>query len=248
MRLPRTRITTRSGLTLLEVLVSVAIFLFSLVALSQLMSMATDRAREVQSQSRAVRLAQSKLNEVAAGVIAVNSSSSGTFDPEEPDWQWSVDSESDSTAANLWKVNVRVWRDRPDGTTVETNLAQYIFDPTQRGTITQQQQNQQSTTDQISSSSSGSSPSQSTPSSNQSNPGSGNGRPNTGSPNTGSPGGRTPGGSPGMTQPGGGSPGMTQPGGGNRPSGGMPSGGGPPGGGSPGSGNSGPRPGGGPIR
>jgi type II secretion system protein I len=245
MRLPRTRIATRSGLTLLEVLVSVAIFLFSLVALSQLMSVATDRAREVQWQSRAVRLAQSKLNEVAAGVVAVNSSSSGTFDPEEPDWQWSVDSESDSTAANLWKVNVRVWRDRPDGTTVETTLAQYIFDPAQRGTITQQQQNQQSTADQ-SSSSSGGSPSQSSPSSSQSNPGSGKGRPNTGSPNTGSPGGRSQGG---------GSPGMTQPGGGNRPSGatpsggGMPSsGGGSPGGGPPGGGSPGGRPGGGPIK
>jgi len=238
MRLPRTRITTRSGLTLLEVLVSVAIFLFSLVALSQLMSMATERAREVQAQSRAVRLAQSKLNEVAAGVVAVNSSSSGTFDPEEPDWQWSVDSESDSTAANLWKVNVRVWRDRLDGTTVETTLAQYIFDPTQRGTITQQQQNQQSTTDQ-GSTSSGSSPSPSSPSSGQSNPGSVSGRPNTGAPNTGSPGGRSQGGGP---------PGMTQPGGGNRPGGGTPSGGGPPGGGSPAGGNSGGRPGGGPIR
>ena len=128
----------RAGLSLLEVLTALAIFLFSLVALSRLMNMATDSARDVQWQSKASRLAQSKLNEVIAGVVSINGGDSGNFDEADADWQYSVDSESDATAPNLWKVTIRVWRDRPDGTSVETRLSQYVIDPAQRGGVSQQ--------------------------------------------------------------------------------------------------------------
>src|SRR4051812_32928987 len=102
----------RPGVTLIEVLVSTAVFLIAVVAIMQLMSVTTDQALETQLRSRAARLCQSKLNEYAAGVEAVGSaagSASGSFE-EEDEWQWSADVQTDSTAANLYRVTVTVSR------------------------------------------------------------------------------------------------------------------------------------------
>ena len=203
----RPRSARRPGLTLLEVLLALAIFLFSLAALARLFTIATDRARDVQWQSRATRLAQSKLNEVVAGVIAVNIGDSGAFD-DEPEWEWSVESESDSSVPNLWRVTVRVWREFPDKTQAETTLTQYVIDPLQRGGISQQETTTQQGTD----------PSQGS----QTTPSSGSG--SSGTPSSGTSGGGSmpsTGGSPGSSSSGSRPSGGTTPsGGGSRPSGG----------------------------
>lgn len=132
MRL-RSSSTGRHGITLLEILASTAIFLMSLVAISGLMSSATDQAIEVNFLTRGTRLCQSKLNEYIAGVQPCNTSGSGTFD-EEPDWSWSADCASDTTAINLYKVTVTVSRETSIGK-IEVVLSQYIFDPAQKGQL-----------------------------------------------------------------------------------------------------------------
>ena len=124
----------REGMTLIEVLASTALFLFSLVAIGELMSSSTDMALEVQQQSRATRLCQSKLNEFVAGVESPSGSASGTFE-EEPDWNWEADASSDSAAANLYRVKVTVYREVPAKGRVEVSMTQYIFDAQQRGKI-----------------------------------------------------------------------------------------------------------------
>jgi hypothetical protein len=115
----------------MEVLAALAIFLFSLVALGQLISLTGDRALEVQQLSRASQLSQSKLAEVVSGAVSL-SSQSGDFD-EDPDWHWEVQADQDSSITGLWKVQVRVSRDMGDGTTIESKVNQMVLDPSLRG-------------------------------------------------------------------------------------------------------------------
>jgi len=122
----------RSGFSLLEVLAALAIFLISLIALGQLISITGEHALEVQQLSRASQLSQSKLAEVVSGAVSL-SSQSGDFD-EDPDWHWQVEAEQDySGITGLWRIKVKVTRDMGDGTTMESTVSQMVLDPSQRG-------------------------------------------------------------------------------------------------------------------
>ncbi len=132
MYLPARPALRRRGLSLLEVLVALAIFLLSFVALGKLVTLSSDQAAEVQMQSQATQMAQSKMNEVLAGSLPL-SSQSGNID-EDPDWQWSIDAEEQSDINGLWTVTVRVFR-QVDDHQVESTLAQMILDPSIRGSM-----------------------------------------------------------------------------------------------------------------
>jgi type II secretory pathway pseudopilin PulG len=118
-------------MSLLEVLVALAIFLFALIVLGRLVIMGGERARDVQELAQATQLCQSKLSEVAAGAVPL-SSQSGTPLDEAPEWTWSLDCSQDDIA-NLWSVTVKVGKDRPDGSRIECTLSQKVLDPGQRG-------------------------------------------------------------------------------------------------------------------
>jgi len=124
--------TPRRGLSLLEVLVALTIFLLSFVAIGRLVTLASDHALEIQQHSQATRLAQSKLNEVLCGALALQSAE-GSFD-EDPDWQWSVDAEQDSGVSGLWTVTVTVTRpgSQPE---VSALVSQMVLDPSLRGSV-----------------------------------------------------------------------------------------------------------------
>ena len=124
----------RDGMTLLEVLVSLAIFLLSLVAIGRLISLSSERAREVQLQGEAMLLCQSKMAEFVAGVEQLSSQSDVAF-AEDPTstWVWSADC-NQGQVANLWTVQVRVSKQRADGSHVEVSLSQMVLDPSVRGT------------------------------------------------------------------------------------------------------------------
>jgi type II secretion system protein I len=119
----------RRGVTLLEVLVSLGIFLFSLVAIAHLISVGAERAADVQQESRATQLAQSKLAEVVWGIEPLGSSG-GTFD--DADWSWSQES-SQADLTGLWNVKITVRKERSDGTPFEFSLNQMVLDPSYRG-------------------------------------------------------------------------------------------------------------------
>ena len=79
----------RSGLTLLEIVLSLAIFCGALTALSQLAwngSRATVHAR---LKTQATIRCEAKLNEVLAGVEAMQGHSSTSF-PDDNKWSWSM--------------------------------------------------------------------------------------------------------------------------------------------------------------
>jgi prepilin-type N-terminal cleavage/methylation domain-containing protein len=133
MYLP-TRPTRRRGLSLLEVLVALAIFLLSFVAIGKLVTLATDRAVDVQWQSEATRLAQSKLNEVICGAAPLQAAS-GTFE-EDSEWEWSIDAEQDSDVPGLWIVSVTVTRTTgADEEPISSTLTQMVLDPSVRGSV-----------------------------------------------------------------------------------------------------------------
>ena len=100
MRVPRHPAARRSGLSLLEVLLSLAIFLLSLIALGQLVSFGSERARDVQYLSIASVKAQSKLNEVIAGSLPMNGTGETTFD-DDTDWSWSLTADADAAVDRL---------------------------------------------------------------------------------------------------------------------------------------------------
>jgi general secretion pathway protein I len=122
----------RRGLSLLEVIVALAIFLLSLVALSHLVVQSSDRAVEVQQRAQAARLSQSKMAEVAAGAVPLQSQGETPFD-EEPDWYWAIEAEQGSVSG-LWTVRVRVTHQGPSGGRQESTLSQMLLDPSLRGT------------------------------------------------------------------------------------------------------------------
>jgi type II secretion system protein I len=129
---PRNAAAGRPGLSLLEVLVALAIFLFAMVAIGRLVVSGGDRALDVRYKSEAVQIAQTKLAEVASGAIALSSQGGSPLD-EDPEWQWSLDAEQGSVA-NLWNVTVRVSRAGPGGNSMEyCSLTQMVLDPSQRG-------------------------------------------------------------------------------------------------------------------
>jgi prepilin-type N-terminal cleavage/methylation domain-containing protein len=118
---------SRRGLSLLEVVVALAIFLFSLTALSQLVSFAGDRANEVSIRSRAARLCQTKLAEVLAGVVPLSAQSDTPFD-EAPDFTWSLTTDS-GPATNLFLVTVTVSHAGLGGYTTQCSLYEMVLDP-----------------------------------------------------------------------------------------------------------------------
>jgi general secretion pathway protein I len=128
----RPRGCPRRGLSLLEVLVALTIFLFALVAIGRLIVIGMDQALEVQFQSEAVQIAQSRIVEVTIGAIALESQSDVPV--EDSPWVWSLDCEANDSVANLWNVRVRVSRRRPDGNMLDyCTLSQLVLDPSQRG-------------------------------------------------------------------------------------------------------------------
>lgn len=131
----RTR-TIRPGLSLLEVLLSLAIFLMSLASIAQLVDIGTERASDTILQNTGTRLAQSLMAEVEAGVIDPASGGSGTFSLES-EWSWQVTSEP-TAVPNLYTITATAFREI-QGNRFQVSLTQMVMDPTTIGTAAEAQ-------------------------------------------------------------------------------------------------------------
>jgi prepilin-type N-terminal cleavage/methylation domain-containing protein len=120
------------GFSLLEVIVAMAIFFISIVAIGQLITLAGEHALEIEQQGEAAMLAQAKLNEVISGVVALSAQSDQSFD-EAPEFTWSLTADQNSSISNLYTVTVTVSRQSSDGAKVQVSLSQFVLDPAQRG-------------------------------------------------------------------------------------------------------------------
>lgn len=135
----------RRGLSLIEVLLAMAILVLSMVAIGRLVDMGTDRGNEARAYVRGTRLAQSKMAEVEAGVIALDGETSGEFEGDDGAWTYTVVPE-DAGPPNLYLITVRVTRTL-QGKPIEIVLSQMLFDPTLVGSTAQAERPAAATTD-----------------------------------------------------------------------------------------------------
>ncbi len=133
----------RRGLTLMEVVVSMAIFLMSVLAVYQIIQLGAERSLDVHQQTRASLLCQSKLAEVMAGVEPMSSTGGGyAGTPDDAagdlsDWTWRMEA-SEAEVPELYDVKVWVRYERPTGRVVEAHLCQKVLAPASRGSTLQQ--------------------------------------------------------------------------------------------------------------
>lgn len=128
---PGTRVR-RSGLTLLEVIVAMAIFLVALAAIGQLVRMGADRAMDAENTSLALQKCQSKLADFASGAEALGSQTSVPFsDDDTGRWTWTADAEQQEVT-NLWRIKVIVTYAVDNDSKLEVSLTQMILDPAVR--------------------------------------------------------------------------------------------------------------------
>ncbi len=123
----------RPALTLMEVLVSLAIFLISLVALTHLVNIGTQAGVDARLTKEATFLCQSKLAEFKAGIEPLESKKDVAFVEEESSWLWSALCEPVEEIPDLWRVEVTVHREREGRSPLEVTITQLILAPGIRG-------------------------------------------------------------------------------------------------------------------
>jgi general secretion pathway protein I len=129
------RPAARRGLSLIEVLLALVILVTSLAAIGQLVDLGTWRATDAQANTRGTRLAQAKMGEIEAGLIPVNTETTGNFDGDDAGWSFTVSWES-AGPPNLYTATVKVSA-TTQGRTNEITLTQMIFDPSLTGSAAQ---------------------------------------------------------------------------------------------------------------
>jgi hypothetical protein len=123
-------------MNLLEVVVSLAIFLFAMTAIYQLINMSGTNVMESAVLARATLLCQSKLAEVQAGIVSIEGGGSGTF-PDEADagyqWTMTATANGDIPESLVYDVEITVKKLVPGRGEVEVTLGQMIMDPSKKG-------------------------------------------------------------------------------------------------------------------
>ena len=130
MRAPRNR---RKGMSLLECILALAIFLMSITGLVFLMGVASDNALEAKMRSQAMSICQSRLAEAGCGALSLEGHDKTACEDDDT-YQWSMDVEPGSYGG-LFNVTVHVSRKRANGTQLECSLTQMVLDPKLVGTV-----------------------------------------------------------------------------------------------------------------
>ena len=118
----------RSGMTLFEVVLAMAIFVGSFAAISQILRTGSTAAVRARLQSEAALRCDGKMNEVLAGIIPLETTSEEAF-PDDPAWNWTL-ALLDSGVLNLWRLELTVRRaGQNPQSTVETTIVRFYRDP-----------------------------------------------------------------------------------------------------------------------
>jgi hypothetical protein len=140
------RVGVRRGLSLLEVLASLAIFVFSAAALTQMTESASNAALRARRLTKAQLFAETKMDEVIAGILPL-SSTSGPIPEEIEGWQynlavtpedWSAVQDGSSGTVNGLNAVIVTVSFQPPGATlpsVEYSLSRLILAPSLRQAI-----------------------------------------------------------------------------------------------------------------
>ncbi len=118
----------RSGITLLEVVIALAIFLGAVAVISEIVSTGSRAAIRAQLQSEAVLRAETRLHEVVAGVYPLEIVQGVAFE-DDPKWQWSL-LILDGPHPDVLHLEVTAAHVRSSGTVdAEFTLARLMRDP-----------------------------------------------------------------------------------------------------------------------
>ena len=96
----------RSGFTLLEVLVSLAIFVAAFASLSQLFTLGSRAAVQAALETQATVRAEAKMAEVLAGVESMEAAEAMPFE-DDPNWSWALEV-NEGPHADLFELTVTV--------------------------------------------------------------------------------------------------------------------------------------------
>jgi len=143
--------TLRAGFSLFEVIISLAIFAFSVAAIGQLVSSGVRGAVQSRLQTQAMFLFESKLSELVAGITPLQAARATPF-PDDTAWTWSVELQS-GPQPDLYVVRVTVDHASASQTgSLTYSLSRVIRDPVavaameqQKAQLLQQYQQSQST-------------------------------------------------------------------------------------------------------
>jgi prepilin-type N-terminal cleavage/methylation domain-containing protein len=116
------------GLTLLEVVIALAIFVGSIAAIGQLVATGVQSAVRSRLQTQAVFRCESKMSEVVAGITPFQSTSETPY-PDDPEWTWSV-SLLPGPYESLYVVNVTATHRLAGGSSATSfSLQRLVRDP-----------------------------------------------------------------------------------------------------------------------
>lgn len=126
-------------MSLLEVLTSLAIFIFSAYALTQMVDNASDAATRARRLAKAQLLAETKMDEIVAGILPL-SSTGGPIEEEIEGWMYQVSVSPESwssvqdpnTGSNITGLNsviVTVSFSLTGAAPIEYSLSRIILDP-----------------------------------------------------------------------------------------------------------------------
>ncbi|MEZ6059057.1 MAG: hypothetical protein R3C19_01715 [Planctomycetaceae bacterium] len=119
---------SRSGLTLLEVIIATAVFLGALSAIMQIFRLGADAEIMTQMDSEAVMRAESLMAELVIGVQPLQSVSGQAFEDGAPRWRYDV--QVDSEIEGLLRVSVTVNHVQDGGRVNSTyTLIRLVRDP-----------------------------------------------------------------------------------------------------------------------
>jgi prepilin-type N-terminal cleavage/methylation domain-containing protein len=134
------QVRRRSGLSLLEVLIALAIFLLSVVVLSQMVDSAAQRGLRSKRMSQAAVLCEAKMGEIVAGVQPLQSAGAQPLEGADANWSFMVVVEPQSWSSvasggqvgssglNMVHITV-VWAGPQIGGPVEYTLSRLVMDP-----------------------------------------------------------------------------------------------------------------------
>lgn len=118
----------RSGMTLLEVVIALAMFFAAMAAISQILRMGSDSAVRASIRAEGTLLGESKLNEVIAGIVPLQAVSSQPFESSSQ-WTWTLTVEDD-TDVSIKRLLLTVSHQRTDGRIDhEVKFARLMRDP-----------------------------------------------------------------------------------------------------------------------
>ena len=121
------KLQVRPGMSLLEVIVSTAIFFLSLVAIYGLLEVSQRSGVRARQRGQSLRICQARLAELVAGVIPLESSDGTDEQATDYQWQVTVEPDVDSSGSLMKATAIAFHKNEPRDSRVA--LTQIVLDP-----------------------------------------------------------------------------------------------------------------------